>query len=467
VAAANGRGEPRLLTGWGLTAPTRATVQRPRGVEEVAELLSRPSPRGAIARGLGRAYGDAAQNAGGTVIDMGGLSAVRDLDVERGLVTVEAGVSLDALIALTLPLGWFPDVVPGTRHVTVGGAIASDIHGKNHHRDGAFGDHVVSLELLTPSRERLTVAPDREADVFAATTGGMGLTGVVVGATLRLSRVQTSWIRQDTERASDLDDALARMSQRDDEYRYSVAWIDCVAGGSRLGRSVLMRGDHATLDELPARARANPLAARHHTWLAAPPWVPDGLLRRSTVSVFNELYFRWAPRVERGRLEPLQSFFFPLDVIEGWNRMYGRHGFLQYQMVVPFGAEEALRATVERLSGARCASFLAVLKRFGRERGLISFPMPGWTLALDVPASAAGLGPLLDDLDELVAEAGGRVYLSKDSRLRPELVRQMYPRLGEWNGIRARLDPEGRMRSDLARRLGLTEAPRAAGAARA
>jgi decaprenylphospho-beta-D-ribofuranose 2-oxidase len=273
--------------------------------------------------------------------------------------------------------------------------------------------------------------------------------------------VQTSWIRQDTERASDLDDALARMSQRDDEYRYSVAWIDCVAGGSRLGRSVLMRGDHATLDELPARARANPLAARHHTWLAAPPWVPDGLLRRSTVSVFNELYFRWAPRVERGRLEPLQSFFFPLDVIEGWNRMYGRHGFLQYQMVVPFGAEEALRATVERLSGARCASFLAVLKRFGRERGLISFPMPGWTLALDVPASAAGLGPLLDDLDELVAEAGGRVYLSKDSRLRPDALAAMYPKLGEWSSIRDRLDPAGSMRSDLARRLGLLAGVRA------
>ena len=466
AAAADGRGEPRLLSGWGLTAPSRATVHRPGSVEEVVELLRADGSRGAIARGLGRAYGDAAQNAGGTVIDMRGLRAVRDLDLRRGLVTVEAGLSLDELIGVTLPLGWFPDVVPGTRHVTVGGAIASDIHGKNHHRHGAFGDHVVSLELLAPSGERLIAGPDREPDVFAATTGGMGLTGVVLSATLRLSRVQTSWMRVDTERAPDLDDALARMSQRDDEYRYSVAWIDCLARGPRLGRSVLMRGDHATLDELPARARERPLAAPHHTWLAAPPWVPEGLLRRSTVSVFNELYFRRAPRMERGRLEPLHSFFFPLDVISGWNRMYGPRGFLQYQMVVPFGAEDALHAAVERLSGARCASFLGVLKRFGPERGLISFPLPGWTLALDVPATAPGLGELLDGLDELVAGAGGRVYLSKDSRLRPELVRQMYPRLAAWNEVRARLDPEDRMRSDLARRLGLTEAPSEATAAR-
>jgi decaprenylphospho-beta-D-ribofuranose 2-oxidase len=442
-------------------------VHRPRSVEEVAQLLGEGGPRGAIARGLGRAYGDAAQNAGGTVIDMRGLSGVRDVDLQRGLVTVEAGVSLDALIALTLPLGWFPDVVAGTRHVTVGGAVASDIHGKNHHRDGAFGDHVASLELLTPSGERLTADPDRNPDVFAATTGGMGLTGIVLAATLRLSRVQTSWMRVDTERARDLDDALARMAQRDDEYRYSVAWIDCLARGSRLGRSVLMRGDHAMLDELPPREREHPLAAPPRTWLAAPPWVPDGLLRRSTVSLFNELYFRRAPRLERGRLEALHSFFFPLDAVRGWNRVYGPRGFLQYQMVVPFGAEDALRAAVERLSGARCASFLAVLKRFGRERGLISFPLPGWTLALDVPAAAPGLGPLLDELDHLVAAAGGRVYLSKDSRLRPELAWQMYPRLGEWNEIRARLDPDGRMRSDLARRLGLTEAPRAARAGRA
>jgi decaprenylphospho-beta-D-ribofuranose 2-oxidase len=234
-----------------------------------------------------------------------------------------------------------------------------------------------------------------------------------------------------------------------------VAWIDCLARGAQLGRSVLMRGDHAALEELEPEQRETPFRRPSPPRLSAPPWVPDGLLRRSTVSVFNELYFRRAPRMERGRLEDLYSYFFPLDVVRGWNRMYGSRGFLQYQLVVPFGAEDALRAAVERLSGARCASFLAVLKRFGPERGLISFPMPGWTLTLDMPAAAPGLSELLDELDELVASAGGRVYLSKDSRLRPDLLRQMYPRLEEWEEIRARLDPEGRMRSDLARRLQL------------
>jgi decaprenylphospho-beta-D-ribofuranose 2-oxidase len=454
-ADGDGRGEARLLTGWGLTAPTRAEVRRPGDAAEVVELLRGAGERGVIARGLGRAYGDAAQNAGGTVIDARGLSRVRDIDLAAGRAVVEAGVSLDALIGATLPLGWFPDVVPGTRHVTVGGAIASDIHGKNHHRDGAFGDHVLGLELATPAGEVVECGPDREPELFAATTGGMGLTGVVTAATLRLSRLETSWMRVDTERAHNLDDVLARMEARDHEYRYSVAWVDCLARGAALGRSVLTRGDHAGADELGAERREAPLAPPPAARLAAPRWVPDGLLNRSTVAVFNEVYFRRAPRAERGRLEPLHSFFFPLDVVRGWNRMYGPRGFLQYQVVVPFEAGDALRAVLERLSQARCASFLGVLKRFGRERGLISFPMPGWTLAVDVATSSPGLAGLLDELDLLVAEAGGRVYLSKDSRLRPELVPQMYPRLEEWRAIRARVDPEGRMRSDLARRLRL------------
>jgi decaprenylphospho-beta-D-ribofuranose 2-oxidase len=446
-----------LLSGWGRTAPSRATLVRPAGADDVAGALAEPAGRGLIARGLGRAYGDAAQNAGGRVLDMTGLRAVRDLDLPGDRIAVEAGASLDELIRLLVPLGRFAPVVPGTRHVTVGGAIASDIHGKNHHLDGTFTDHVESFELLTPAGERLTVTRDGDPDAFAATAGGMGLTGVIVAATLRLRRIETSWIRTDTERARDLDDVMARMEAGDAGYRYSVAWIDCLAGGARLGRSVLMRGDHATADELPARRRQGPLVPPRQALLAAPPWVPGGLLRRATVAAFNEAYFRRAPRGERGRLEPLHSFFFPLDAVRGWNRLYGPRGFLQYQLVVPFGAEDALRGALERLSRGGVASFLAVLKRFGpRAGGLISFPLAGWTLALDVPAAAPGLGPLLDELDELVANAGGRVYLSKDSRLRPDVLAAMYPRLEEWNAIRARLDPEGRLCSDLARRLALT-----------
>jgi len=282
----------------------------------------------------------------------------------------------------------------------------------------------------------------------------------VVEATLRLLRVETSRIRVDTERAADLDDVMARMEEGDGRYRYSVAWIDCLARGRALGRSVLTRGDHAPLSDLSPRVRPRALFFDPAERVQAPPFAPDGLLNRLTVRAFNELWFRKAPKQERGRLQPLTSFFHPLDFIGGWNRLYGRRGFLQYQLVVPFGAEHALRRVLTQLSEAQCASFLAVLKRFGPATpGPLSFPVPGWTLSLDVPARVLGLGPLLDDLDDIVAEAGGRVYLAKDSRLRPELVPRMYPRLDEWREARRRVDPGGILQSDLARRLGLLEEP--------
>jgi decaprenylphospho-beta-D-ribofuranose 2-oxidase len=432
-----------LLTGWGRTAPTAA---RPAGVEA----LQAPGPRGVVARGLGRAYGDAAQNAGGSVIDM--TPHNRLLSFSPGSVTVEAGMSLGELISLVLPQGWFVPVTPGTRHVTVGGAIASDVHGKNHHRDGSFAEHVASAELLAPSGRRTIAAGD---DAFSATAGGMGLTGVITEATLRLLPVETAYVTEDIERCSDLDDCMARMEARDSGYRYSVAWIDCLARGARLGRSVLMRGDHAPLDALPPALRSRPLERRGGLRLPALPWAPNGLLRRETVAAFNELYFRRAPASEQGRLVGLDPFFYPLDAVSGWNRMYGSRGFLQYQFAVPFAAEDALRTALERLSSARVASFLAVLKRFGRGSGMISFPMPGWTLALDMPAGDPALAPLLDGLDALVAEAGGRVYLSKDSRLRPELLAAMYPELDRWRSVVASLDPDGAMQSDLSRRVGL------------
>jgi decaprenylphospho-beta-D-ribofuranose 2-oxidase len=437
--------ERRLLAGWGRTAATAADVA---GIDA----LNRADGRGVIARGLGRAYGDAAQNAGGTVIDMTPLDALLGFDEGSGVVTVEAGMSLGALIERVLPHGWFVPVTPGTRHVTVGGAIASDVHGKNHHRDGSISRWVDSIELLSPTG-RHVLSPG--TDGFAATAGGMGLTGVVAQATLRLLRVETAHVLEDVERCADVDDCMARMEARDEDYRYSVAWIDCLARGAALGRSVLLRGDHARVEDLPPRVRSRPLERGRGLRVPAPPWAPNGLLRRETVAAFNELYFRRAPREERGRLVGLDPFFYPLDAVEGWNRMYGSRGFLQYQFVVPFGSEDALREAIERLSGARVASFLAVLKRFGPGSGMISFPMPGWTLALDMPAGDPTLGPLLDGLDSLVADAGGRVYLSKDSRLRPDLLEAMYPSIGAWREAVGELDPDGLMRSDLSRRLGL------------
>ncbi|WP_031068130.1 FAD-binding oxidoreductase [Streptomyces sp. NRRL S-118] len=443
------------LTGWGRTAPTVARVVRPRTHEEAAAAVRACGARGSIARGLGRAYGDAAQNAGGAVLDMTALDRIRSVDAEAGVVVCDAGVSLHRLMEVLLPLGWFVPVTPGTRYVTVGGAVAADIHGKNHHVSGSFSRHVRGLELLTADGTVRTVPPG--TDLFDATAGGMGLTGVILSATVRLLPVETSLMSVDTERARDLDDLMARLTATDHRYRYSVAWIDLLARGAATGRAVLTRGDHAPYDALPAAARRRPPGFRTGRLPPAPGLVPDGLLNRSTVRAFNELWYRKAPRRRStGRLQRIPAFFHPLDGVPHWNRVYGRAGFVQYQFVVPYGQEDALRRVVRRISRRGCPSFLAVLKRFGAaDPGWLSFPMPGWTLALDIPAGLPGLGPFLDELDDEVAAAGGRVYLAKDSRLRPDTLRTMYPRLPDFLALRAQLDPRAVFTSDLARRLAL------------
>ncbi|MFI1725730.1 FAD-binding protein [Streptomyces sp. NPDC020489] len=442
------------VTGWGRTAPTTARLIRPRSYEEAAAAVRGCGARGGIARGLGRAYGDAAQNAGGAVLDMTGLDRVHAIDAAGGTVLCDAGVSLHRLMRVLLPLGWFVPVSPGTRYVTVGGAIGADIHGKNHHVSGSFSRHVLSFELLTADGEIRTVA--RGTPLFDATTGGMGLTGVILTATVQLQPVGTSLMSVDTERARDLDDLMARLSATDHQYRYSVAWIDLLARGAATGRAVLTRGDHAPLDALGTRARRDPLAFRTPRFPAMPAHLPERLLTRTSVGLFNELWYRKAPRARTGQLQSLAAFFHPLDGVPHWNRVYGRGGFVQYQFVVGYGQEETLRRIVRRLSRRRCPSFLAVLKRFGDgDPGWLSFPMPGWTLALDLPAGLPGLGALLDELDEEVAAAGGRVYLAKDSRLRPELLAAMYPRLDDFRALRAETDPHAVFVSDLSRRLSL------------
>lgn len=458
-----------VLTGWARTAPTRATTWRPSSIADVAGHLPGPWSRGVIARGLGRSYGDAAQNAGGHVVDLTGLEHLDGERLDEGVLACDAGTSLATIMAFTIPRGWFPLVIPGTRFVTVGGAIAADVHGKYRH--GSFATSVLDATLATPGGDVLTVAPEspatespatesmsRERAAWSATAGGMGLTGVVTSARLRLHPIETAWLTVDTERCHDVDDCMARMLDRDDRYRYSVAWIDTMACGRNLGRAVLERANHSTRAELDPGRAARPLDYVVHPEVSAPPWFPDSAVNRLTVKAFNEVWFRKAPRESLGHLRSIVSFFHPLDRVLGWNRVYGRRGFLQYQFVVPNGAEGVVRAALDRLSAMAAPCFLAVLKRFeSAGDGLLSFPLPGWTLTVDVPTSLPGLAELLDGLDAEVAAAGGRVYLAKDSRLDRAMLADMYPRLDEWRAIQASLDPRGTMQSDLDRRLGVVD----------
>jgi len=444
----------RMLAGWGMTNPSVAMVYPAGDDAQLIHLVTEAGRRGVLARGLGRSYGDAAQNGGGVVVDMTTRNRVLSVDTQSALVEVEAGASLDELMRLLLPLGLFVPVTPGTRQVTVGGAIAADIHGKNHHVDGSFGHHVVSLDLLCADGTIRALTP--QSELFWATVGGMGLTGLVLRATLRMTKVESAYCVVDTERCADLDELTGRMAEGDDRYTYSVAWIDCLAGGSSLGRSVLTRGWSAARDQLPRRAREHALGFRPRQVAVAPPVFPSGLLNRASVAAFNEAWYRKAPRERRGEIQSIAAFFHPLDGVAQWNRIYGPKGFLQYQFVVPFGAEDTLRTCIQMLSDTGLASFLAVLKRFGQPSGgHLSFPTPGWTLALDIPLGAPVLGGLLDRLDEEVMAAGGREYLAKDSRLPASAIARMYPRLDQWRGIRKAADPEGAFASDLQRRLGL------------
>jgi decaprenylphospho-beta-D-ribofuranose 2-oxidase len=447
-------GDRQLFTGWGGTAPTAAEHQWVDAAA-LATAIKGAGPRGIVARGLGRSYGDAAQNAGGLVVEFGHTIDELQLDRETASVTVSAGISLDSLMRELLPHGYFVPVTPGTRWVTVGGAIAADIHGKNHHLEGSFGAHVRWLELVDGTGTARRLDPHGTPDAFWCTVGGMGLTGIITRASLALRPVETAWMSVDTERVPHLDELLHRMTDGDDRYTYSVAWIDLLTTGRAMGRSVLTRGEHASYEQLPPHLRRRARTFTPGDKLAAPPIVPGKPINPLTIRAFNEFWYRKAPQARSGQISSLSGFFHPLDGVRGWNRLYGRRGFVQYQFAVPIGAEDVVRQAVGLITRAGHASFLAVLKRFGDANPApLSFPLRGWTLALDLPV-ADGLGRLLDDLDRLVLSSGGRLYLAKDSRAKPEDIAIMYPRLTEFREVRRTLDPDGVFCSDLARRLRL------------
>jgi decaprenylphospho-beta-D-ribofuranose 2-oxidase len=435
-----------LVSGWGRFPVVDSDVLRPRSFAAVGEAVA----AGTIARGNGRAYGDAAI---GTVrtVTMTGFDRVRSFDPATGRIRLEAGMLLADLIEAFGPRGFLPFVVPGTRFVSIGGAIAADVHGKNHHCEGGFGRYVDSILLRTGQGEVIEASRKQNSDAFFATIGGMGLTGIILEATMRLRPVETGWIRERVICASDLDAAM-RALDAGDSATYSVAWIDCAARGKDLGRSLIYLGEHAGKDELTEGAAAFPVDK--DPGLGVPVDLPAMTLNRYSIRAFNEMYYRMGARRAGGsRLVSLYPYFFPLDSIADWNRIYGRRGFLQHQCVIPeAGARAVLGDILERVARRGDASFLAVLKKLGQGDGILSFPLPGYTLALDFPVRGDILN-FLDEIDRLVVAAGGRLYLAKDARQSRATFAAGYPALQRFNAIRKSLDPAGNIRSKLSQRL--------------
>ncbi|MFI1914767.1 FAD-binding protein [Nocardia sp. NPDC020380] len=455
----------RTLTGWGRTAPTTSEVLSTSDPELIANAVamvaedndSKPPHlrRGVIARGLGRSYGDHAQNSGGLVIDMPALNRIHRIDRDSRLVDVDGGVSLDQLMKAALPFGLWVPVLPGTRQVTIGGAIASDIHGKNHHSEGSFGNHVRSIDLLTADGKVQTISPKKNAKLFWATVGGNGLTGIVLRATIEMIPTETAYFINDGVKTTTLDETIAAHSDGSEEnYTYSSAWFDVMNPQPKLGRATITRGRLAKVDELPKKKQRNPLKFDAPQLLTVPNIFPSITANRLTLGAVGEAYYAMGGTYT-GKVQNLTQFYHPLDMIAEWNRAYGPAGFLQYQFVVPTEAVEEFKKIIIDIQASGHISALNVFKLFGPGNPApLSFPMPGWNICCDFPIRP-GLNELVTDLDRRVMEFGGRLYTAKDSRTTAETFHKMYPRIDEWIKIRRTVDPTGVFMSDMARRLEL------------
>ena len=449
----------RRLTGWGRTAPTVAEVLSTPDLQDIAAAVAQAADgkhRGVIARGLGRSYGDNAQNGGGLVIDMTALNRIHSIDSDSHLVDVDGGVSLDQLMKAALPFGLWVPVLPGTRQVTIGGAIACDIHGKNHHSAGSFGNHVRSMDLLTADGQIRTLTPDGEnAELFWATVGGNGLTGIILRAVIEMTPTETAYFIADGDVTHSLEETIAFHSDGSEaNYTYSSAWFDAISAPPKLGRAAISRGSLARLDQLPKKLQRNPLKFDAPQLLTVPDLIPDGLASKFTFAPIGELWYRKSGTY-RGKVQNLTQFYHPLDMFGEWNRAYGPSGFLQYQFVVPTEAVEEFKAIIVDIQHSGHYSFLNVFKLFGPgNQAPLSFPIPGWNVCVDFPIKP-GLNEFVNGLDRRVLEFGGRLYTAKDSRTTAETFHAMYPRIDEWIAVRRKVDPTGVFASDMARRLEL------------
>lgn len=444
------RSKRGAFSGWGRSSVAMHEAWRPERATELDGALARsPTPPGVIAFGGGRSYGDAALNGGGAAIVTTRLDRLLAFDPGTGVLVAEPGVTFRDLVATFVPQGFMPPASPGTAFATLGGALAADVHGKNHDRHGSFGDHVLWAELLLADGSTRRISPSEDHDLFMATIGGMGLTGVVRRLAVKLLPGAAAMLRVAERRVADLDAHLETLFAARAGATFSVGWIDALATGGTLGRGIVETAEFAPEAPLAAAPKRR----------AVPIDLPGFVLNPLSIRAFNALYGARVPAAGRERLRRLDAFLYPLDAIHDWNRIYGRRGFHQFQCVIPDAeAPRTIREMLEQVGKAGSASFLAVLKTLGGEgRGMLSFPMRGVTLALDFPRKS-GVDALIAGLDRLAAERGGRVYLAKDALLDSATFRAMYPRHAEFETVLARVDPEARFTSDQARRLGLKPA---------
>jgi len=444
----------RTISDWGNYPVIEAEVG---GFDTAVQLRGRlETPGAVIAYGNGRSYGDASLQK--NMLLTRRFNKFLSFDEATGELCCQAGVLLSEILDVFVPRGWFLPVTPGTKLITVGGAIAADVHGKNHHVDGSFGQHILSMEVMRNDGSVVTCSPQTHAEFFKITVGGMGLTGMILSATFRLKKVETAYICQETARAANLDEIMDGFEGSSD-WSYSVAWIDCLAKGDAMGRSILMRGEHATTDELiyPTHKKA-PLRPKKGLQLDVPFTFPDFALNKLTMKAFNFAYYNKTRPGTHKSIVDYNAFFYPLDAIDHWNRIYGKRGFTQYQFVIPLEAgREGLRTILKRITDSGLGSFLAVLKLFGEQESFMSFPMAGYTLALDFPISLKAMD-LFKELDAMVADFGGRLYLAKDSRMDAKMFEKTYPNANEFReAITLLNEGDTQFASLLSKRIGITE----------